>query len=89
MGRLRIKKKEAVIPFRETMAYRSLLLIALVVVLLTALSVAIGALRTNATVTLIASAAVGFAAAFGIFYNLNRLSSARVPPRTLKRMKRR
>ena len=89
MGRLRIKKKEVVIPFRQTLAYRSLILIGLIVVLLVSLYIAIGALGANATVRFVVSAAVGFAAAFGIFYNLNRLSSARVPQRTLKRMKRR
>jgi hypothetical protein len=89
MGRLRIKKKEAVIPFRETLAYRSFLMIGSVVVFLVALYIAIGALRANTTASLIASAAVGVAAAFSIFYNLDHMRHARVSERTLKRMKRR
>ena len=89
MGRLRIKKKETVIPFRETLAYRSLLLIASITVFLVALYIAIGALRANNTVSSVVSAAVGVAAAFAIFYNFGRMSSARVSQRTLKRMKRR
>lgn len=89
MGRLRIKKKEMTIPFRETLAYRMMLATGSVIVFLVALYVAIGALRANVTVSFIASAAVGVAAAFAIFYNFNHLSDARIPQRTLKRMKRR
>lgn len=89
MGRLRIKKKEATIPFRETLAYRMMLFTGSVVAFLIALYIAIGALRANVTVSFIASAAVGVAAAFAIFYNLDHLRDARIPQRTLKRMKRR
>ena len=89
MGRLRIKKKEVAIPFRETLAYRMMLFTGSVVVFLIALYVAIGALRANVTVSFIASAAVGVAAAFAVFYNLDHLRDARIPQRTLKRMKRR
>ena len=89
MGRLRIKKKEVAIPFRETLAYRMMLFTGSVVVFLIALYVAIGALQANVTVSFIASAAVGVAAAFAVFYNLDHLRDARIPQRTLKRMKRR
>jgi hypothetical protein len=89
MGRFRIKKKEVTIPFRETLAYRMMLSTGSVIVFLVALYVAIGALRANVTVPFIASAAVGVAAAFAIFYNLDHLRDARIPQRTLKRMKRR
>ena len=89
MGRLRIKKKEATIPFRETLAYRMFLLTGSVVLLLIALYVSIGAMTTSNTVSLVASALIGVSAAFAVFYNLNHLSDARVSQRTLKRMKRR
>jgi hypothetical protein len=89
MGRLRIKKKEVVIPFRETFAYRLLLATGSVIVFLAALYVAIGALRGNVTIAFIVSAAIGVAAAFAIFYNLDRLRNVRIPKRTLQRMKRR
>ncbi len=89
MGRFRIKKKEVTIPFRETLAYRMMLSTGSVIVFLVALYVAIGALRANVTVPFIASTAVGVAAAFAIFYNLDHLRDARIPQRTLKRMKRR
>lgn len=89
MGRLRIKKKEVTIPFRETLAYRMLLLTGSVIVFLAALYIAIGALSANVSISFIASAAIGVAAAFAIFYNLDHLRDARIPQRTLKRMKRR
>ena len=89
MGRLRIKKKEAVIPFRETLAYRTMLLAGSVLLFVVALVVMIGALRANVTMSFIISAVVGVAAAFAIFYNLDHLRSAKIPQRTLKRIRRR
>ena len=89
MGRLRIKKKEVVVPFRETFAYRMFLFTGSVIVFLAALYIAIGALRGNVTISFIVSAAIGVAAAFAIFYNLDRLRDVRIPKRTLQRMKRR
>src|SRR5207244_12125001 len=55
MGRLRIKKKEAVITFRETPAYRMMLLARSVVVFLLALYIMIGALHALMTVFFISS----------------------------------
>src|SRR5215472_16846952 len=54
MGRMRIKKKEAVIPFRETLAFRMILLSGSVVVFLVALYIMIGALQANITISFIA-----------------------------------
>lgn len=88
MGRMRIKKKEAVIPFRETMAYRMIIAGASLLVFMTALYVLVGAVATNMPLA-IAAGVVGAAAAFGIFYNLDRLREAKIPKRTLNRMKRR
>jgi len=89
MGRLRIKKKEAVIPFRETLAYRMMLLAGSVVVFLIALYIMVGALQANITVSFISSGVIAAAAAFGIFYNLDHLRHARIPKQTMNRMKRR
>jgi hypothetical protein len=89
MGRLRIKKKEAVVPFRETLAYRMLLASGSVLVFLAALYSAINSLRSGTTISLIASAVVGIAAAYAVFYNLEHMRDVRIPPQTLKRMKRR
>ena len=89
MGRLRIKKKEVAMPFRETLAYRMLLSTGSIVLFLVALYLAIGALRAGDTVLSIASVVGGIIAALGTFYNLDRLRNARIPQGTLKRMKRR
>src|SRR5262245_48072126 len=62
MGRMRIKKKDAVIPFRETMAYRMILAGASLIVFITALLILVGTISTNTTAA-IASGAVGVAAA--------------------------
>jgi hypothetical protein len=88
MGRMRIKKKEAVIPLRETMGYRMILIGASLVVFVAALYILVTSIATNRT-TAIASGSVGVAAAFGIFYNLDQLRFAKVPKKTLNRMKRR
>jgi hypothetical protein len=89
MGRLKIKKKGAVIPFRETLAYRMLLLGASVLFFVFTLYQTIVSIRGGSTVALIIGAALTAAAVFAVFYNIGQLRDARVPPRTLARMKRR
>ena len=88
MGRMRIKKKESVIPFRETVAYRLILAGGSLVIFMIALYVLVGAVSVNVPLAISAGIA-GAAAAFGIFYNLDHLRYAKVPKRTLTRMKRR
>ena len=88
MGRMRIKKKETVLPFRETLAYRMILIGASLIVFVIALYLLVSAISTNITMA-IASGVVGLAAALSLFYNLDRLREAKVPKRTLNRMKRR
>ena len=85
---MRIKKKDAVIPFRETLAYRMILAGASLIVFVIALYILVSSLSTNTTAA-ISAGAIGVAAAFGIFYNLDHLREAKVPKRTLNRMKRR
>ena len=58
------------------------------IVFIVALYILVGSLSTNTT-SAIASGAIGVAAAFGIFYSLDHLREAKVPKRTLNRMKRR
>jgi len=88
MGRMRIKKKETVLPFRETLAYRMILIGASLIVFVIALYLLVSAISTNMTMA-IASGVVGLAAALSLFYNLDRLREAKVPKRTMNRMKRR
>jgi len=85
---MRIKKKEAVIPFRETLAYRMILIGGSLIVFMVALYVLVGAVSANLTIA-IASGAVGVLAALGIFYNIDHLRYAKVPKRTMTRVRRR
>ena len=85
---MRIKKKEAVIPLRETLAFRMIILSGSVVVFLVALYILAGAIRSSMAGA-IASGTVSAAAAFAIYYNLDHLRDAKIPKQTLNRMKRR
>jgi hypothetical protein len=88
MGRMRIKKKEAVIPFRETLAFRMIILAGWVVVFFVALVILAGAFRTNIVLAIVSGIA-SVASAYGIIYNLDHLRDAKIPKQTLHRMKRR
>jgi hypothetical protein len=88
MGRMRIKKKESVIPFRQTLAYRMMLVAGSLIVFVAAVFVLAGAFSTNLTIAIV-SGAVGVAAVFGVFYNLDHLRHAKIPKKTLHRIKRR
>ncbi|HUS11181.1 MAG TPA: hypothetical protein VMZ30_12015 [Pyrinomonadaceae bacterium] len=89
MGRLKIKKKEVVLPFRDTLAYRMFLLSGSIVAFVIALYITITALRTGVTPTFVAAASIGVAAVVGIVYNMDHLRYAKIPQRTLNKMKRR
>jgi len=88
MGRMRIKKKEAVLPFRETIAFRMILLTVSVIIFMVALYYLAGAVRTSLPLAITWGAAV-VGAAISIFYNLSHMQDAKVPKHTLNRMKRR
>jgi len=88
MGRMRIKKKEVVIPFRETVAFRLIVVGGWVVVFIIALYTLAGAFRTSTPLAIISGIA-SVAAAYGIIYNLDHMRDAKVPKNTLNRMKRR
>src|SRR4030095_5575629 len=59
MGRMRIKKKDAVLPFRETMPYRLLLATGSLVLLFGTLYFLVGYIQTGNKVGLIISIAAG------------------------------
>ena len=89
MGRLKIKKKESVMPLRQTMAYRMMLLtLSILFFVYTLYEMAI-ALTVNNTLAFIIAAVVGVLAAIAVFYNLDRLKLAKIPAATAKRMHRR
>jgi uncharacterized membrane protein (GlpM family) len=85
---MRIKKKEAVLPFRETIAFRMILLAASFLVFMVALYVLVGAFRNSLAVA-ITSGAAAVGAAIAIFYNLDHMRDAKIPKQTMNRMKRR
>ena len=88
MGRLRIKKKEAVLPFRQTVAYRFIIIATLLIVFLYGVIRAITALGSADTTGLIIAIALAVGAAGGAFYNLEKMRYARIPKKTAMRIKR-
>jgi multidrug transporter EmrE-like cation transporter len=88
MGRMRIKKKEAVLPFRETLAFRMILLTGSFIVFVISLYFLVGAVRTSIPLA-VAYGIASIVAVFAIFYNLDHMRDAKIPKQTLNRMKRR
>ena len=86
---MRIKKKDVVTPFRETVAYRMMLLTLSILLCVYTIYETTVALAENNTLAFIIAAILAVGAAMVVFFNLERLSKARIPQRTLKRMKRR
>ena len=89
MGRLRVKKKESVIPFRETLAYRLLLAAGSVFLFLVTVYFLMKYAGSGNNVGMIVSAISAVMAGTAVFYNLGQVRNARVPAHTLKRAKRR
>lgn len=89
MGRIKIKKKNAVLPFRETVAYRFLILAAAGAVFVISLFVLISSLTSGSAAALIASGLLALATGILAIYNLTRMRTAKIPRSALQRMKRR
>ncbi len=89
MGRLRIKKKDAVIPFRQTMAYRLLLATASLLLVMVTVYFVILYIQSRHQVGMIVSIAAAVMAVTALFYNLSEVRNARVPASAMKRAKRR
>lgn len=90
MGRMKIKKRDTVIPLRETLAYRMMLLAASIVAFGFAGYQLITSFRSESgTVGLVIAGVVGACAMYGIVFNADRLKTARIPARAAKRMARR
>jgi hypothetical protein len=88
MGRLRIKKKEAVLPFRETVAFRFILVaISFVFFMIAASQIIRGAMNGNSRL-LIISIVLGIGTAGLTLFNLSQMSRAKVPRSAQKRLKR-
>jgi hypothetical protein len=89
MGRMKIKKKDNVIPFRQTLAYRMFMITLSILGFVYTVYEMFLALNENNTFAFIIAVLVGAAVAFSVFYNLDQLKHAHMSARTMKRMKRR
>lgn len=87
MGRMRIKKKDAVLPFRETVAYRFTMVAAALILFLVASIQALRSIGQNTATAVVFGLIAAATAAFAI-YNLKQMSGAKVPRHTIQRMKR-
>lgn len=81
MGRMRIKKKTEVMPLRETMAYRLLLVLGSILFFLFTLYEMVTALQANNTVAFVISLIGGVLSAISLFYNLERARHIPMPQR--------
>lgn len=89
MGRIRIKKKNRVLPFRETVAYRFIIIAAALILFVIAVFQVFSAIRSDNTPALIIAALIAAASAFVGLHNFSRMQTAKIPKQTLQRMKRR
>lgn len=92
MGRIRIKKKDRVLPFRQTVAYRFIFVAVALIAFAVAIFLVLRALisdETPATPTLVIASVVAAASAFLGLHHFSRMQTARIPKQTLQRMKRR
>ena len=81
MGRMRIKKKSELKPFRQTMAYRLLLVLASFLIFLYTIYEMVAAYRVSNTIAFVIAAIAGVLASIGIFYNLDRARYIPIPER--------
>jgi hypothetical protein len=89
MGRMKIKKKEAVIPFRETIAYRMILLTVSFALFVFTLYQMVVYYRAGDTLKFSLAGLFSAMAGVSVYFNLDQMRLAKIPPRTLQRMKRR
>jgi uncharacterized membrane protein len=89
MGRIRIKKKNQVLPFRQTVAYRFIIVALAAVLFLIALYQVFSAFSSGSTPGLIVAGLAAAAAAFLGLHNFARMQTAKIPKETLQKMRRR
>jgi amino acid transporter len=89
MGRIRIKKKDRVLPFRRTVAYRFIIVaVAALLFAIAVFQVVTALMSGNTPILVIASLAAAGAAFLGL-HSFSRMQTAKIPRQTLQRMKRR
>ena len=87
MGRKRIKKKDAIIPFRETVAYRFIMSASSLLLFLVAGFYTISAFSSLSSSAFIVPAAVAVGAIILAFYNLSKMKNAKSPRRTADKIR--
>ena len=88
MGRKRIKKKEAVLPFRETVAYHFIMVVVAFILFAIAAIQIIRSIQLGSTPAIVVSALLAAATAFFTVYSINKMRKAKIPRRTAQRMRR-
>ena len=89
MGRVRIKKKGTVLPFRQTVAYRFLLIATASITMLIAAFQLIFSIQSSSLTAALIWGVVLVGAAVALLYNLAHMREAKIPKSALERMKRR
>ena len=88
MGRIKIKKKDAVLPFRETVAYRFIIVATAFILFGIALYQFFSLWGSQDSTGMIIAGLAAAAAAFLGMYNFAQMQNARIPKQTLQRMRR-
>jgi len=88
MGRPKIKKKEAVLPFRETVAFRFILVAISGIFFLIAASQIVSSIRDGNSNLLIIAIVLTVGTGGLTLFNLTQMSRAKVPKSAQQRMKR-
>ena len=88
MGRKRIKKKDSVLPFRETVAYRVILAGVGFILFLIASIQTIRSIQLGNTAAIVISGLVSVLTIAFTVYNLKGLQDAKVPRSAAQRLKR-
>ena len=89
VGKLKIKKKDVVVPFRQTLAYRFTLIIGSIGLFFLALWNLFRSFEANDTLTLISGALLTAAGGYLVFYNFDQLRTVKISTQTLRKMRRR
>ena len=87
MGRRKIKKKGAVIPFRETVAYRFILSAGSLILFLVAGYFTITSFLSPDPMAFVVPAGVALGAVILAFYNLSQMKYAKAPRRTTEKIR--
>jgi hypothetical protein len=86
---MRIKRKDSVIPFRKTLAYRLLLATGSFLLLMMTAYFIVRYVNAGHNTGILVSVLASVMAVTALFYNLSEIRNARVPQSALKRARRR